>query len=73
MHEAVKQYTELYTTTTKYYRGLMLSISFTTEHSCVSSLTFMVLGCPPSCETQVTGKIPEPHDGGGEGDTFRIH
>ena len=48
----------------------MLSISFTTEHSCVSSLTFMVLGSPPSCETQVTGKIPEPHDGGGEGGYF---
>ena len=47
----------------------MLSISFTTEHSCVSSLTFMVLGSP-SCETQVTGKIPEPHDGGGEGGYF---
>ena len=72
MHEAVKQYTELHTTT-KYYIGQMLSISFTTEHSCVSSLTFMVLGSPPSCETQVTGKIPEPHDGGGEGDTFQIH
>ena len=50
--------------------GQMLSISFTTEPSCVSSLTFMVLGSPPSCETQVTGKIPEPHDGGGEGILF---
>ena len=48
MHEAVKQYAELYITTTKYYRGQMLSISFTTEPSCVSSLTFMVLAAPPA-------------------------
>ena len=54
MHEAVKQYTELHTTT-KYYIGQMLSISFTTEHSCVSSLTFMVLGSPPPAKL----KLPE--------------